>query len=514
MSNANQKNARNKVEETSSVNKAIDMLKQKSIASVIYKKKNCESSILSCIYHDPDIIHDLDITEDDFDHNIFKIFFIVARDLIVKEKKKELDDITIGLYLENHPKLSSVWDENDGYNTVYELREFFDSTGNVESFIYELRKWQSVKRLIEMGFPVWGDLSKFTDISIEEIYEEYDALLNHVFTNIDGEEKSSSMSDGIYELIDELDEGIAVGLPYNDMPCLTKMVGGMLKGNITLVGGLSNIGKTTLARNMIIPSCIENNERLVIILNEEGKKKWQRELLVWVANNIYKKDLQKYTVRDGKYTPELKELLRECAKWIADHDVGKQIIFYPFNRYKTSKAIKVIKKYASLGVTQFILDTYKMDAGTKSEKMWQDMQQNMVDIYDTIKTDGGKDVHITITFQLAKSSSRQRFYSQDNIGLAKNIVDVASTCLMVRNMFDDEKTGGSHALEVFKIEKNDKTKKDSKITVKTEKDRHYQIIFPVKNREGSANDMQIVCEHDMSRNILKEIGYTRVPIDF
>ena len=44
--------------------------------------------------------------------------------------------------------------------------------------------------------------------------------------------------------------------------------------------------------------------------------------------------------------------------------------------------------------------------------------------------------------------------------------------------------------------------------------RNYQIIFIVKNREGSANQFQIVVEHDMSRNIMKEVGITYVTQDF
>ena len=43
---------------------------------------------------------------------------------------------------------------------------------------------------------------------------------------------------------------------------------------------------------------------------------------------------------------------------------------------------------------------------------------------------------------------------------------------------------------------------------------HYQLIFICKNREGAASSIQIVCEHDMSRNLLKEVGFTSVPVDF
>ena len=134
----------------------------------------------------------------------------------------------------------------------------------------------------------------------------------------------------------------------------------------------------------------------------------------------------------------------------------------------------------------------------------------MVEINDCIKSEN-KNVHILITFQLAKGSVKQRYYTQDNIGMSKNIIDPASTCLMIRDVYDDEYPGEKRALDVYRLEgKNGK----SKIPQHLDKDKRYQIIFIIKNREGSANTYQIVVEHDMSRNIMKEIGMTHVPIDF
>lgn len=237
--------------------------------------------------------------------------------------------------------------------------------------------------MLKNGFPVHNRINEFCDMSLDEIYEEYEAMLNHIFINADDDVQSYSLADGIYDLIDELDAGAAVGLPYNNMDILNKETGGQLPGNITLIGGLSNMGKTTLTRSMLIPSTIKYEERLVICVNEEGKKKWQRELLVWTANNIYKQDLQKFVVRDGKYSSEVKDLLRKCADWITEKAENNMLIIVPFKRYKTQKFIKVLKKYANLGVKYFILDTYKADSGSRSDKMWLDMQQNMVDIYDS-----------------------------------------------------------------------------------------------------------------------------------
>nr|DAL26438.1 MAG TPA_asm: replicative helicase [Caudoviricetes sp.] len=473
-------------------------------------KVACEANIVSIFYKKPELMYDYQLKLEDFSENTWRVYWQIAYDIIVKEKKSVLDDITVGLYLEKHSKLKQKYDEYGGYDTIDKATEYI-KTSNISGYVNELKKWETVIRMIASGFPVTDRIKEFVDMSLDEIYKEYDALLNHIFINAEEDVMSYSLSDGIYDLIEQLNEGIAVGLPYDNMPTLTKETGGQLPGNITLVGGLSNMGKTTLTRTMLIPSAVKYGERLVILVNEEGKAKWQRELIVWVANNIYKTDLQKFVVRDGKFSDEVKELLYKCADWIAEKSENNMLTIIPFSRYETQKAIRVIKKYASLGVKYFILDTYKADAGSRSDRMWLDMQQNMVDIYDTVKAEGGKNVHITITFQLAKSSARQRFYSQDNIGMAKSIIDPASTCLMLRDVFEDEYTGERNELKVYRLDgKNNK----SKIPVKLDHDKHYQLIFIVKNREGAANNIQIVCEHDMSRNLLKEVGFTSVPVDF
>lgn len=473
-------------------------------------KVACEANIVSIFYKKPELMYDYQLRLEDFTENTWRVYWQIAYDIIIKEKKSVLDDITVGLYLEKHSKLKQKYDEYGGYDTIDKATEYI-KTDNISGYVNELKKWETVIRMIASGFPVTDRIKEFVDMSLDEIYKEYDALLNHIFINAEEDVVSYSLSDGIYDLIEQLNEGVAVGLPYDNMPTLTKETGGQLPGNITLVGGLSNMGKTTLTRTMLIPSSVKYGERLVILVNEEGKAKWQRELLVWVANNIYKTDLQKFVVRDGKFSDEVKELLYKCADWIAEKSENNMLTIIPFARYETQKAIRVIKKYASLGVKYFILDTYKADAGSRSDRMWLDMQQNMVDIYDTVKAEGGKNVHITITFQLTKSSVRQRFYSQDNIGMAKSIIDPASTCLMLRDVLEDEYTGEKNALKVYRLDgKNNK----SKIPVKLDHDKHYQLIFIVKNREGAANSIQIVCEHDMSRNLLKEVGFTSVPVDF
>lgn len=474
-------------------------------------KLSCEANICSIFYKNHELLYAYEnLKLEDFTNNIWRVYFTIAHDIIIKEKKQSLDEITIGLYLEKHDKLKAKYDEYGGYDTIEKAKEYVKEE-NMSGYINELHKWNAVLKLLKAKFPVYDKLSKFADMNAEQIYDYYETHLNHIFVNVEGEVKSYNIADDIDNLIEELDKGLAVGLPYYNLPMITKETGGMLYGNITLIGGLSNVGKTTFTRNAIIPSIIENNEKIVIMLNEDGLKKWQREFLVWIANNIFKSDLQKYVVRDGKYSPEVKELLYKCADWLKKQKENKTITVIPFKRWSTSKAIKIMNKYSSLGVVNFLIDTYKNDAGKVLNDIWLTMMQGMVDMYDTVKPEA-KNLHLTCTFQLEKGrTARQRFYTQDNIGLAKNIIDPTSTCIMIRNFFEDEYPDGKNELKVYRL---DGKNKRTKIPVRLDRDKQYQIAFIVKNREGSANLYQIVLEHDMSRNILKEVGITHVPVDF
>lgn len=486
-------------------------LELEAIKKVKEYKLACEANIVAILWKQPDLYLTYDnLTLESFLHNEWKVYWQIGHDIMVNEDKPNLDEITVNLFLDKHLKLKDKYDEYGGFETIT-LATKYIQVENIDGYIKELNKWNTVIKLIKMKFPVSHRLKEFVDMSAENIYDEYEAILNHIFINVEGDDITYDISDGIDELIDELDKGAAVGLPLYNADLLNKETGGNLVGNITLTGGVSGAGKTTMTRNVVLPSILKYDETIVIMINEEGKKKWQREMLIWVANNVYKKDVQKYKLRDGKYDDDFKDFLKnKCAKWIKDHK--KQIILKPFDSYTTDKAIKCIKKYAHMGVKYFILDTYKTDSnvGGGDSAFWLNMQQNMVKIYDVIKPEV-LNLHIWITFQLSKSSAKQRFYSQDNIGMAKNIIDVASTCIMIRGLFEDEYKGGKHELKVFKLSgKNGKTK----IPVELDKNKHYQILFIVKNREGSTNDYQIVVEHDLSRNIYKEIGITNVPVDF
>lgn len=507
MTTTKTKNKTNSSTQKVSPYKAELMLAVKKVSDY---KLACEANITAILWKKPELYYEYsELTLDDFSNNAWKVFWQIGYDLTIVENKQVLDEVTVNLYLDKHRKLKKEYDDNGGYDTLMKSQKFV-KIENLDGYLGELHKWNAVISMGHNGFPIAQNLSKYADMTLDEIYRENEGLLNHIFINAESEVQSFDASDGIHDLIERLDKGEAVGLEYYNLPLTTAETGGMLHGNITLVGALSNVGKSTFVRNAVIPSIMNNKEKIVVLINEEGKEKWQREFLIWIANNVYKKELQKYTVRDGGYSAELKALLHKCGDYLIKLKDENMITLIPLKSYSSKLAVQIIKKYASLGVIHFVLDTFKASKGVKFDQMWQAMQTEMVEIYDIVKPEG-KNVHLTCTFQLSKSSTKQRYYTLDNVGMAKNIVDVASTGIMIRNLMDDEFAGGANALKVYRMGgKNGKTKVD----VVLDPDKHYQLLFIVKNREGASNAYQIVLEHDMSKNILKEVGMTVVPQDF
>ncbi len=483
----------------------------KSSKKVQEFKLACECNVVSILFKDPDLYYTYDKLDiKSFSSNIWRVYFAIGYDIVIKENKKVLDDITVGLYLEKHPKLKQKYEEYGGYDTIDKAKEYVN-VENISGYVDELNKWNAVLQLIARRFPVHDKIKEFIDMDLNQIYDLYEVQLNHIFINSESNVKSYNACEGINDLIDKLNVGMNVGLPLHNCDILNREMSGLNLGNIYGLGALSGAGKSTTAINWLLPSVLKYNERIVFIINEEDQTKIQRELIIWVANNVYKEELKKYVLRDGNFDEKTMELLRKCATWIEEKKENKNITIIPLERYTTDISIKIIKKYNAIGnVKYFCIDTLKENADSKSDKTWLEMMRDMVKLYDVIKP-SARNVCLLVTYQLGKIATKQRYYTNNEIGNAKSIVDTMSVNIMFRQPFEDEFEGNKNELKGYKLVGK---KSLTKIPFKLNKDKHYIIIFITKNRYGVANNFQIIAEYDLSLNTYKEIGICNIYPDF
>ncbi len=473
-------------------------------------KLACEANIVACLFKEPDLFYSYDnLKLEDFTFNEWKVFYTIGKE-VIKEGKPVLDDITLGFYLEKHPKLKAKYDEYGGYSTL-DTAKAYVNIENLDGYVQELHKWNVILKLIQHKFPIDDRLKDFKDMTTEEVYDWYEATLNDIFINVETSVKSYNLCEDIHTLIDECDKGVDMGFPITSQ-LLNDEIGGNMLGNVTLFGGISGTGKTTLTLEFILPNIIKHDEKCVMVINEQDQKKTRKEMLVWVANNIFDHDFNKKRLRQGKFVAEELTVLRKAADWLEEKKNNKNITVIPLQTYTVDIMKKIINKYCAMGVKYFILDTFKInDTLSATDQVWLDMMISMRKLYDCVKP-ANKNVHLWCTLQLEKNNSMtSRYLTTRNIGMSKNVVDPCSTVLLMRGIREDEKEGGKNELKVYRLEgKNGRTK----IPVKIHKDKNYCIIFIDKNREGSTREYQIVAESNLGLNTYKEIGITNVPEDF
>ena len=472
---------------------------------ILEYKLGSEASIVAMIYKNPDLLRETNLELNNFHHNVWKVYFEIARSLIIDEKKVTLSEIDVGLYLERHPKLRAKYDDYGGFQTIENARAYIKEE-NFDGYVRDLRKWNTIAKLVKQGFPVKDRLSEFCDMSAEEIYQEYEGYINHIFSNIDHEIKSYNALEGLHELVDDLNAGDNIGLPIC-ADLLNKEIGGLKRGNIYSLTAPSGAGKSTILINYILPSMLKHNERCCMFINEEDVKKVKKELLLYCCTNILNHPIQKVQLRDGHFDKETLETLHRAADWLEEQDKNHNLIVIPLEHYTTDIVIKLIKKYTNLfGIQYYILDTFKESSDSKEEG-YREMLKSSVKLYDLIKP-ACLNVCLVMSMQTSKSSLRNRHLTNMDIGQSKSVVDVFSVSLLCRRVEPDEYKDEKNELKCFRIEGK------TKLPFTLDKEKYYMLFFIAKNRFGNTDTYSVVSEIDLSTNRFKDIGYCVVPEDW
>ncbi|MCP1324319.1 MULTISPECIES: hypothetical protein [Bacillus] len=465
-------------------------------------KNTAESYIVLSIYKNPELYFDSNLSAEDFHENEWKMYFAVAEKLI-KQEKKVLDDIVVGLYVSENELLQKMYDECGGYQTIANGITFVKEE-NFPSYLTDIKKTNALIKLHDLGFPIMEKFEYYKMMSVDKIQEALEGVLATIFADVEVDEKVEDLSDNLWKVVEDAHEGKMRGFPYASS-MLTDAVNGMALGNITMLSANSGIGKTFLTLAQILPNMIEFQEKLLILANEEDSVKWKREIIVWAINNMTNGDFQKSRFNRGDFSKEEMATLKAGVDWLDDKMKEGLINFVNFNSFNMNKTIKTIKKHSAIhDVKYYVLDTLKLDSDVTNENVqaWLQLQQNMVKLHDVVKP-SALNRHVFVTYQLGKSAMLTRHLNQNSLGVSKNVVDTVATLMLVRRALDSEKDGQKNEVAI---------KNNNGAIVKMSPDKEYFIIFLGKNRNGETS-RQIVLEVDIGRNTFKDIGFCNIPQD-
>ena len=469
-------------------------------------ERMAERQFVFSLYADVDLIFEYRIDRNKIHDSSTKFYYSLLEHMIFKKGYKSIDDITVEAYVDSQKKsVREKYDTCGGYDTVVEFLQIIEPE-NISTFYQEVLKYDAVSRLIENGFDVYSSRKEINNMSYEQLSVKMEGIIDNIFQGDTKEEKVVDIKAGIRQMIKDSNEGVTRGLPlFSKM--LNATVNGMALGNITMVAGASGSFKTGVTLNQVLPAMINSKEKLLIMCNEEDINKWQQDLITWHINNIQKGDFVKSRFHQGTFSKQELRMMDTAVEWMEKECADGLITFVSFNTFSMDKSIRMMRRaIVQDDVKYFIIDTLKLDndIGSKiNEQSWLQLQQNMVKLYNVIKP-SAYNCHVWVTYQLNKSQ-KTRFLDQTSLGMSKNVADVVSTLILIRDVLKNEK--GTQGITV-----QQKHGDEQKTTFLNEKD-NYMVMFIDKNRRGSIEN-QIVFKVDKGRNIMKGAGFTRIAQDY
>lgn len=471
---------------------------------LLVKRDIVEGNFIFSLYLQPEFVSEYKhikngediITEDG-------IFYYGLLQQMVKAGYTTITDMSISAYCEDKPTIKKGYINRGGWSTIQEILNI-TSFDNIDAYLDELTKMNMLIRLNSKGFNVLSSLDKFKQMNSEEVSSYYEYLLADICMGQVEDIKVESLSTGYAKDIEEWNSNPEWGFPIS-LKGLNYRTLGIHRKNLTLHLGSTGAGKTSSAVHWFILPAIEAGDNICIIANEQDLKAWKQMLAATVLFNkldIRPKGLNRQKITAGGYTQEQIDALKKAGEWI-ENQPGK-ITFIDINNYELNTISRAIKKWSKLGISYFIIDTFKPTDET-SDRAWGEFNKMALQLFLLAKKN---DVAVLCTAQLQPSAARQKFLDVTNIAKAKGIAETSGTVFMFRPLTEQEK----NSIEYFVYDKETKTN----IYKKLDATKDYIILFLPKNRFGEADNAgapQIIIERNMAFNSYRMIGYYRCPYE-
>ena len=269
-------------------------------------------------------------------------------------------------------------------------------------------------------------------------------LLAHIqssFDNYKSKPKESDLEVGLDDLVEEIvNDKMEIGIPQRFSKYTNHFTGGIFKG-VHYLGASSGRGKTTwLMVLYLLPILLakdmngDYNEKVLIIANEQGKKTFQKLILIAIYCNIYRfspqndslKDrfIRRHRIERGKASSLDKRLIKDVAEFYKERFM-KRIKFVFMPMFSPDDIQTCIENNAMYGYTNILLDTMKAE-----QKGEYQLLANLATKLDMIAKE--LELRIVATVQLAIYSMNRKYLDHTCLAESKQIVEIAEHSLYFR----------------------------------------------------------------------------------
>ena len=470
-------------------------------------RNSVEASFIFCLWKQPDLYSDYGTLNDNNDETIKTedgIFYYSLGKQLYKQGFKAFDNVSVYTFLEDKPTVKKHFERLGGYKTVEELRSLVD-VENTDAYFDQIAKMNTLMMLHDKGFNVLDNVKKLMKMTNQEVYDYYDYLLNSISLNTGHD---SVIEDLVIDqaYINKCDTGEEMGLNYGKVcHILNYLTMGLPLGEMTMIGGHSGTGKSSFIFECIVLPLVEQGIKVAIISNEQKIHSFQQLLLVHIlTQDLDYWELTRKKIKTGHFTDPQKEMLNLACQISAEK--YPNIKFVKLFDTDMAKTKKIIRKLAKLGYQAAIYDTLKVE-DTFDRSTWE---QLLIQSRQLFQLGSKENIAVITTFQLALSTLNKRWLDAGCLSNGKQVKEVYSEMIYLRQLWDDEYTGEKHDCKAYRL-KRDANGKLTKVKemITLDKDRKYLVAFLDKTRNDE-DKQTVLYEWNGRFNKWTELGYCTI----
>ena len=467
------------------------------------KRKEIEAPFVFCLWKDPDLYDEYKFVNEKDENTLrtedAQFYFYLGRGMY-KAGYKQFDDISVYTFLQDKPDIKKKFDDYGGYHEVETLKNLV-SEENVDAYFDKIAKINVLDSMCQMMFQSFDNDSKFDGMNSQQVYDYFEYQINNISIEATHEfEEEDLVIDE--DFIAECNKGDTVGISYSKQcPILNYLTLGVPLGEMFMVGGHSGAGKSSFVFENMISPMAEEGVDVAIISNEMRSQDYKIMLLAHIlTKNLNYWKMTRKQIKMGHFSEEQMDMLHKAMK-ISEEKYSK-IHFIKLFDNDVSKVLKYITKLSKRGVQVFLWDTMKSD-DSMDEKMFVQLLINSRRVFQVCSKNN---VAVITTYQLALYTINQRYLDAACLANGKQIKEVFSEMIYMRQLWDDEYTGEKHDCKVYTMKK-DANGKYSKVREMVELDpqKKYIVVFLDKTRNDE-DKQQVLYEVNGRFNNWKEIG--------
>lgn len=486
-----------------------------------------EGNCVFSFWKDPNLFNEYkEIEVENFLTEDARFYFSLGKQM--SNLYKVFDEVSVFSFIGENEILLNGFNDRGGYDVIFNTLEMINQN-NTDLYVDLLNRENILIKLYEEGFNLTSEvymegkmivpIKLLRKMSAAETLQFYESRISNIGIRVRSNDMEISDLDIEDDFEDKLATGMMMGIPFDiagishtdGKPILASTIlsnvsMGVNKGELTLVGGFSGSGKTSMAFSNFVMPMVYRGEKVCITANEQRKIAWQILLMVFTLVHHFKYyKLTRKKIKAGKFTDEDRKMIKLAKEYI-NKNYKSKIKFIKTFDYNVLDIVREQKRLLlNDGYSAFLYDTFKAqdssDMGAARGSMVEDSKA-------LFQFASKYNVPQIITAQLATYLEKTSWLSSQCLASSKQTKEVCSEIFLMRKVVNEIELDPTNKfyLHPYKLKKvNDKWKKEP-FEIDYELGGQFRIVFIDKTRNDE-DSQAVLYKYDGHINVWHELGY-------